>query len=129
MSNSTKVRKRVKQLKGRPVCVTLHDGRSYVGWITGIEKERLTLSGQYRNRKSKRKSSSRSQRATISGLMPLFGSLLGNAGVGATGAGATAFSGLGFLGMMQKSLPLMKMGYSMIKSIMPFVGQMKSFMA
>ncbi|MFD2882043.1 hypothetical protein ACFTAO_49465 [Paenibacillus rhizoplanae] len=31
MANSTKLRKRAQQLKGQPVCITLHNGRSYVG--------------------------------------------------------------------------------------------------
>ncbi|AOZ92663.1 hypothetical protein [Paenibacillus crassostreae] len=125
MSRTTKLRKRATQLKSRPVCITLHDGRSYVGWITGLEKQALILSGQRNHRKPNRNSHSRSQKATISGLMPLFGSLLGNGGA----AGGAVAGGLGFIGMMQKSWPLMKMGYSMIKSIMPFLGSLKGLMA
>lgn len=123
MSSSTKVRNRAKQLKGRPVCITLHDGRSYMGWITGIEKEGLILSGQLKNRTSKRRySPTRSKKATVSGLMPLFGSLLGNAGAGAAGFG-------GFIGMMQKAVPVMQMGYKMIRTIMPLMGGIKGLMA
>lgn len=122
MVNSTKVRNRAKQLKGRPVCITLHDGRSYMGWITGIEKEGLILSGQRTHRTSKKNSRSRSKKATVSGLMPLFGSLFGNAGAGATGFG-------GFLGMVQKAVPVMQMGYKMIKTIMPLMGGLKGLMA
>lgn len=80
MSNRAKIRKRAEQLKGRPVCVTLHDGRTYVGWITGLDKDGLTLSkprkNKNKNKKSKKHSSSRSRKANVSGLMPLFGSLL-----------------------------------------------------
>lgn len=87
MSNRAKIRKRAEQLKGRPVCVTLHDGRTYVGWITGLDKDGLTLSkprkNKSKNRKSKRHTHSR-QKANVSGLMPLFGSLFGMGG-GAAG--------------------------------------------
>ena len=121
MSSSAKVRSRAKQLKGRPVCITLHDGRSYMGWITGIDKEGLTLSGQRTHRTSKKNSRSRSKKATVSGLMPLFGSLLGNTG-GLSGFG-------GFLGMMQKAIPVVQMGYKMIKTIMPLMGGIKGLMA
>ncbi|WP_438348136.1 hypothetical protein ACP8HI_21225 [Paenibacillus sp. FA6] len=131
MANSTKIRKRAKQLKARPVRVTLHDGRSYVGWITGFEKEGLVLSTQRRNSKSKRKPPSRSQKATVSGLLPLFGLLFGNMGGGATGAtstGNTGFGGLGFLSMIQRSWPVMRMGYSTIRSIIPLIGGIKGLM-
>ncbi|MGF7049644.1 small nuclear ribonucleoprotein (snRNP)-like protein [Paenibacillus sp. DS2015] len=128
MSSSTRVRKRAQQLKGRPVRVTLHDGRSYVGWISGIEKQGLILSEQRSPRKSTRNSHSHSQKATVSGLMPLFGSLLGNAGgIGAAGAG-TAGS-IGFLGMIQKAVPFMQMGYKMIRTIMPLMGGLKGLIA
>ena len=144
MAKSTKVRKRAKKLKGRPVRVTLHDGRSYVGWITGLEKDGLILSTQRRNRKSKRKPPSRSRKATVSGFLPLLGLLLGNFGGGATGGtggtggtdatgatstGTTGLGGLGFLGMIQKTWPVMRMGYSTIKSIIPLIGGIKGLMA
>lgn len=62
MSNRAKIRKRAEQLKGRPVCVTLHDGRTYVGWITGIDKDGLTLS---KPRKNKNKSKNRKSKDTL----------------------------------------------------------------
>lgn len=40
MGNSARVRKQAKRLKGRKVCITLHDGRTYVGWITGLDQGR-----------------------------------------------------------------------------------------
>ncbi|MHA0856784.1 hypothetical protein [Paenibacillus sp. CMAA1364] len=137
MANSAKVRKRAKQLKGRPVCVTLNDGRKYVGWITGTQKEQLVLTTQPSNRKSKRKSSSRSQKATVSGLLPLLGLFLGNMGGGAAAGasagastGATGFGGImGFMGMIQRTWPVVRMGYSTIKSIIPLIGGIKRLMA
>ncbi|AIQ21589.1 hypothetical protein MKX41_25805 [Paenibacillus sp. FSL R5-0475] len=138
MSNRAKIRKRAEQLKGRPVCVTLHDGRTYVGWITGLDKDGLTLSkprkNKNKNKKSKKHSSSRSRKANVSGLMPLFGSLFGMGG-GAAGAaesassGASGFGGImGFVGMIQRTMPVVKMGYNMIKSISPFLNGLKGLM-
>ena len=138
MSNRAKIRKRAEQLKGRPVYVTLHDGRTYVGWITGLDKDGLTLSkprkNKNKNKKSKKHSSSRSRKANVSGLMPLFGSLFGMGG-GAAGAaesassGASGFGGImGFVGMIQRTMPVVKMGYNMIKSISPFLNGLKGLM-
>lgn len=143
MANTTKIRKRAEQLKGRPVCITLHDGRTYVGWITGLDKNGLTLSKPRKNKhkKSKKHSSSRSRKANVSGLMPLFGSLFGMGG-GALGPQEQGcqfrrrwiwrirgFGGIGnFIGMVQKTMPVMKMGYNMIKSISPFLNGLKGLM-
>ncbi|WP_339318021.1 hypothetical protein [Paenibacillus sp. FSL R10-2734] len=136
MANRAKIRKRAEQLKGRPVCITLHDGRTYVGWITGLDKDGLTLSKprKNKNKKSKRRTHSRSQKANVSGLMPLFGSLLGMGG-GAAGAIDAASSGpsgfgriMGFVGMIQRTMPVVKMGYNMIKSISPFLNGLKGLM-
>lgn len=125
MANSTRVRKQAKRFKGRPVCVTLHDGSSYVGWISGVDKEGLILSKPRKNKPSHRSSSSRSRKAKVSGFMPLFGSLFGNAGAG----GFSGFGGfMGMIGMVQKAMPVMRMGYSMIKTIRPFINGLKGLM-
>lgn len=132
MANSTKIRKRAEQLKGKPVCITLYDGRTYVGWISGLDKEGLTLSKPRNNKKTKRKTPSRSRKATVSGFMPLLGTLLGNSGGGTPGLGGIGGSGfggfMGFIGMMQKAMPVMRMGYNMIKSISPFMAGLKGLM-
>ncbi|WP_340006147.1 hypothetical protein MHH52_01265 [Paenibacillus sp. FSL K6-0276] len=131
MSNRAKIRKRAEQLKGRPVCITLHDGRTYVGWITGLDKDGLTLAKPRKNKKSKRHSSSRSRKANVSGLMPLFGSLFGMGGGAAEAAssGPSGFGGImGFVGMIQRTMPVVKMGYNMIKSISPFLNGLKGLM-
>ncbi|MFF2019551.1 MULTISPECIES: hypothetical protein [Paenibacillus] len=126
MGKSTKIRKQAKQLQGRPVCITLHDGRSYVGFITGLEKEALVLSRPSRSPKSRKKGRSRSKKAEVSGFMPLLGSLFGG-GFG-SGEASGGLGGLGFFGMIQKTMPLMKMGYNMIKTIRPFIGELKGLM-
>lgn len=143
MANTTKIRKRAEQLKGRPVCITLLDGRTYVGWITGLDKNGLTLSKPRKNKhkKSKKHSSSRSRKANVSGLMPLFGSLFGMGG-GALGpqeqglpvpeAVDLADSGVRRNRQLYwngtKTMPVMKMGYNMIKSISPFLNGLKGLM-
>ncbi|KHL95918.1 MULTISPECIES: hypothetical protein [Paenibacillus] len=126
MANSTKIRKRAQQLKGRPVCITLHDGRSYVGWITDLNKEAVILSRTSTHHKPKRKSSSGARKADVSGFMPLLGSFMGGAG-GAAGIGGLG-KFMGMFGMVQKAMPVMKMGYNMIKSIRPFLGGLKGLM-
>lgn len=140
MANRAKIRKQAEQLRGKPVRITLYDGRSYVGWITDLDKDGLTLSKPRKkiNKKSKRHNHSRSRKANVSGLMPLFGSLfgLGGGAAGATGAtgaaaglGASGLGGImGFVGMMQRTIPVVKMGYNMIKSISPFMNGLKGLM-
>ncbi|MEK3881158.1 hypothetical protein [Paenibacillus sp. FSL M7-0420] len=129
MANSTKLRKRAQQLKGQPVCITLHNGRSYVGWITDLNQEAVILSrpGTRKGPTPKRKSSSAARRAEVSGFMPLLGSLMGGGG-GAAGIGGGLGRFMGMFGMVQKAMPVMKMGYNMIKSIRPFLGGLKGLM-
>ncbi|MHA6534785.1 hypothetical protein [Paenibacillus sp. BAC0078] len=130
MGQPTKIRKRAKELKGRPVCITLHDGRSYVGYITGLQKDVLILSRPATGRTSRKKSPARSRKAEVSAFMPLLGSFFGGAGAGAAGGGLAAglSSGLRFIGFMQKAMPVMKMGYGMIKTIRPFFNGLKGLM-
>jgi hypothetical protein len=135
MGNSARVRKQAKRLKGRKVCITLHDGRTYVGWITGLDQGALILSKQRSSHKPRRASTSRSQKATTSAFLPMLGSLLGGSGAGAAGLGG-GLGGLGglmggglrFFGMIQKAMPVMKMGYGMIKTIRPFMSGLKGLM-
>ncbi|MDF9840784.1 MULTISPECIES: hypothetical protein [unclassified Paenibacillus] len=140
MGNSAKVRRQAKQLKGRKVCVTLHDGRTYVGWITGCEKEGVVLSVQPRARKKAGSASTaRAKQAEVSAFMPLLGPLLGNLG-GAGGAGAglgglmggglggLMGGGLRFFGLIRRAMPVVKMGYGMIKQIRPFMNGLKGLM-
>lgn len=131
MGNSAKVRKQAKQLKGRKVCITLHDGRTYVGWITGCEKEAVILSAGPRTRSKSGKKTSRSQQAEVSAFMPLLGPLLGGlggAGGGGAGLGGIMGNGLRFFGMIQKAFPVVKMGYGMIRQIRPFMSGLKGLM-
>ncbi|MEK8210822.1 LSm family protein [Paenibacillus sp. FSL L8-0463] len=138
MGNSAaRMRKQAKRLKGRKVCITLHDGRTYVGWITGLDQGALILSKRRSNHKPRRASTSRSQKATTSAFLPMLGTLLGGSGAGAAGGpggglggglGGLMGGGLRFFGMIQKAMPVMKMGYSMIKTIRPFMSGLKGLM-
>lgn len=132
MGQTTKIRKRAKELKGRPVCITLHDGRSYVGYITGLQKDVLILSrpAAPRGRTTSKKSPARSRKAEVSAFLPLLGSFFGGAGAGAAGGGLAAglSGGLRFFGMIQRAMPVMKMGYGMIKTIRPFFNGLKGLM-
>lgn len=138
MGNSTKIRRQAKQLKGRKVCITLHDGRSYVGWISGLEQEALLLSRPHASSKRKRgrTSPSRSKKVETSAFLPMLAPLFGGgAGAGAGlgglmggGLGGMLGGGLRFFGMIQKAMPVMKMGYGMIKTIKPFMNGLKGLM-
>ncbi|WP_238650590.1 hypothetical protein [Paenibacillus piscarius] len=126
MAQQAKLRKQAQRLKGQPVCITLHNGRSYVGWITDLNQEAVILSrpSTRPGPKSKgRRPSKAAHKANVSSFMPLLGSLMGGAG-GAGGLGRL----MGMFGMVQKAMPVMKMGYNMIKSIRPFLGGLKGLM-
>jgi len=43
MTQSKEVFARAKLLQGRPVCITLHSGKTYVGYITDVNSSGLTL--------------------------------------------------------------------------------------
>jgi small nuclear ribonucleoprotein (snRNP)-like protein len=127
-------RKQTKRLMSQPVYVLLNDGSHYVGWITGVEKQRLMLSGVKGKRNQRQSSSSRSEKARISGLLgglfnPFsFAPGAGNAvGGAATAGGIGGLGGFGgFMGFMQKALPVFNMGFGMIKTIMPLLGAFKA---
>lgn len=90
--------------------------------------------GRSQNRKrvnGTRKPSTRSRavsRAQVSSFLPMMGSLFGGLG-GAASAGGILGGGMRLFGMIQQFMPVMKMGYGMIKSIHPFMGAVKGLMA
>jgi small nuclear ribonucleoprotein (snRNP)-like protein len=139
--NVKRISAKVKRLRGQPVCVVLNDGSYYVGWITGIEKNEFILSANKGQGKLNHTSSRHSKKAMVSGLFPALGSLLGGAGganvlptpTGAASADSGASGGLGwlgglsgFMGFMQKAVPMFRMGYGMVKTIMPLFGGFKA---
>ncbi|MCF2716607.1 hypothetical protein LWE69_04710 [Paenibacillus sp. UKAQ_18] len=164
MAQSKEMRARAKKFQGRPVCVTLHSGETYVGYITDVNYGGLVLasagvpprtsSGKQGSRSIKRRagthapgvrlgnrksgarkpsgrSRSRKPDAKVSAFLPMMGSLLGGLGgstAGAGGLGSMLGGGLRLFGMIQKFVPVVKMGYGMIKSIRPFLGAVKGLM-
>ncbi|MDY8022185.1 hypothetical protein [Paenibacillus polymyxa] len=164
MAQSKEMRARAKKFQGRPVCVTLHSGETYVGYITDANYGGLVLasagvpprasSGKQDSRSLKRRagahapgvrlgnrksgarkpsgrSRSRKPDAKVSAFLPMMGSLLGGLGgstAGAGGLGSMLGGGLRLFGMIQKFVPVVKMGYGMIKSIRPFLGAVKGLM-
>ncbi|KOY17949.1 hypothetical protein [Paenibacillus xylanivorans] len=90
--------------------------------------------GRSQNRKrvnGTRKPSTRSRtvsRAQVSSFLPMMGSLFGGLG-GAASAGGMLGGGLRMFGMIQQFMPVVKMGYGMIKSIHPFMGAVQGLMA
>ncbi|MBY7737952.1 hypothetical protein [Paenibacillus polymyxa] len=164
MAQSKEMRARAKKFQGHPVCVTLHSGETYVGYITDVNRGGLILasagapsrasSGKQDSRSFKRRASShapgvrlgnrksgarkpssrsrsRKPDAKVSAFLPMMGSLLGGLGgstAGAGGLGGMLGGGLRLFGMIQKFVPVVKMGYGMIKSIRPFLGAVKGLM-
>lgn len=164
MAQSKEMRARAKKFQGRPVCVTLHSGETYVGYITDVNRGELILAsagapprassgvkdsrslksrasshaqgvrlGNRRSgaRKPSGRSRSRKPDAKVSAFLPMMGSLLGGLGgatAGAGGLGGMLGGGLRLFGMVQKFVPVVKMGYGMIKSIRPFLGAVKGLM-
>lgn len=173
MAQSKEMFARAKQLQGRPVCITLYSGKTYVGYITDVNSNVLTLasagtqsstsSGKQGSRRpmqgktsgkkssSSRRNSSRNPSvrsgslkspppirhrkpdAQISSFLPLIGSLFGGLG-GLGGAslgplGGALGGGIRLFGMVRRFVPVMKMGYGMIKSIRPFLGAVQGLMA
>ncbi|WP_018751715.1 hypothetical protein [Paenibacillus sanguinis] len=176
MANSAKIRQRAIQLKDRPVCITLRNGQTYVGWISGFDENGVTLSGKPKTKKSHKKTakktSSRRKKAQVRALSPSFNGLsappwdtttgsrplppeipsptaFGNPymGMGWNGGEYGYGSGAGSLVSLspttaipvrprmrelietaKKYMPVMKLGYNAIRSIIPFFNGIKALM-
>lgn len=176
MANSAKIRQRAIQLKDQPVCITLHNGQTYVGWISGFDENGVTFSGKPKAKKSHKKtakkSSSRRKKAQVRALSPSFNG--GSAppwdtttglrpvppegpspatfanpymGMGWNGGGYGYGSGAGnpvslsptagtpgrprmreWIDTARKYMPVMKLGYNAIRSIIPFFNGIKALM-
>ncbi|MCG7381317.1 hypothetical protein [Paenibacillus sp. ACRRY] len=167
MAKINDIRLKAKRYKAKPVCVTLHNGETYIGYIAEVNNGGVVLTGggtvlgtpttggnlqrSNRNRKvvtgnkggssykrkqgkGTRKPSTRSRhmsQAQVSSFLPMMGSLFGGLGGGAAagGAGGLLGGGMRLFGMIQQFVPVVKMGYGMIKSIKPFMGAVQGLMA
>ncbi|WP_334072567.1 MULTISPECIES: hypothetical protein [Paenibacillus] len=85
-------------------------------------------------RKPSGHSRSRKPDAKVSAFLPIMGSLFGGLGgpggtaAGTGGLGGMLGGGLRLFGMIRRFVPLVKMGYGMIKSIRPFLGAVQGLM-
>lgn len=172
MVKTNEIHVKAKRLKDRPVCVTLYNGETYIGYISSVNNEGVELTGggkatsismpqktvvkgkrprrmrsnslissktaSSRSRKKGKvipKSSVRSRttsrvstrQANVSSFMPMMGSLLGGLG-GAGSFGGMLGGGMRLFGMIQRFVPVVKMGYGMIKQIQPFMGAVQGLM-
>jgi hypothetical protein len=151
-AKSTINRNNAKQWVGKPVFIELKDGRTYIGWVTGAERGQLSISGRRSPKKVRGAAPKhRSGKAQVSSFLPGMlgnmmggGSLFGGGGGGAGLAGAAAGAGVpgvpgaeagggfglgglgGFMGFLGKAMPMMKMGFGMIKTIMPLLKVFKA---
>lgn len=163
MAKTNEMRLKAKQYKDRPVCVTLHSGETYIGYITDVNNRGVVLTGGgtiSRKATSGRKTSSSKQksgpranstraqsrkringthnkpsthsrtasRAQVSSFLPMMGSLFGGLG-GAGSLGGMLGGGMRLFGMIQQFVPVVKMGYGMIKQIQPFMGAVQGLMS
>lgn len=170
MAQSKEMRARAKKLQGHPVCVTLNNGETYVGYITDVNSSGVVLAGagalprpssgkqstrSLKNRAGARppgvrpgsrrsgarkpsgRSRSRKPDAQVSAFLPILGSLFGGFGgsggtasaAGTGGLGGMLGGGMRLFGMIRRFVPVVKMGYGMIKSIRPFLGAVQGLMA
>jgi hypothetical protein len=142
-----------KRWIGVPVCVVLKDGNYYVGWITGVKNEGMTLSGRKGHGKLTPSTIQHAENAQISGLfsgfsMPMagggwggdsfgFNPMGGGLAPGGMPAGgmpaggvpaannAAAKNGGGMMGMLGKIVPGIKLGFGIMRTIMPLLGGLK----
>ncbi|MET3941537.1 hypothetical protein ABIC22_004349 [Paenibacillus sp. PvP094] len=167
MAKINDIRLKAKRYKAKPVCVTLHNGETYIGYIAEVNNGGVVLTGggtvlstptpgdsshrsngnrkavsgskggsshKRKQGKGTRKPSTRSRQmsqAQVSSFLPMMGSLFGGLGGGAAagGAGGLLGGGMRLFGMIQQFVPVVKMGYGMIKSIKPFMGAVQGLMA
>ncbi|MCC3371530.1 hypothetical protein [Cohnella sp. REN36] len=133
---------RVRPWIGAPVCVVLKDGSYYVGYISEVGRGHFTLHGEKSPRKWRGSRSRPSGSVRTSGLLGLASSLFGGglggglggllgggAGLpgaaGALGAGGIGATGGGMFGMLGKAWPGIKLGFGMLRTIMPLLGGLK----
>ncbi|XID94729.1 hypothetical protein ACF3MZ_09520 [Paenibacillaceae bacterium WGS1546] len=131
------LKEKAGRMVGQPVCVELVDGSLYVGRIAGVRKGELLLAGREIPSKPRSRKRKGKRKARVSGFFPgETGSLFGGfpaAEAGAAGAGvaqAEAGGGLlgglgglgglaGIMGFIGKAMPIIRMGMSVVKTIMP----------
>jgi hypothetical protein len=108
--------------------VVLKDGSYYIGELSQIEGQAVTLSGLRANNKMPASIARSGDKAQISGfLSALFGGQpSGPAAEGAVeGEAVAAGGGGGGFGFLGQIVPHIKLGMNVIKTIMPLMGMLK----
>lgn len=106
----------------QPVVAVLKDGSYYVGIMTGIEKDAVTLSAIHADKKLPDDLIDRKDKAQISGLLSaLFGGMP-NSGNPGTESPASNQEMPGLFGQI---LPHIRIGMNMLQTIMPLMGLFK----
>jgi hypothetical protein len=129
-----------KRCVGQPVCVVMHDGSYYLGWITDVEKDDFILSGHKGRNKMSRSAIQHADKARVAGFFPDMSALDFGGGWGAApfsfapgGGGAPPNGGVqapgnaggGWMGMLGKAWPGIRMGIGMVQTLMPLLGGFK----
>ncbi|AWP28121.1 hypothetical protein [Paenibacillus sp. Cedars] len=113
---------------GQPVVVVLKDGSYYIGELSQIEGQAVTLSGLRANNKMPASIARSGDKAQISGFLsalfggPPSGPVAEGAVEGEAVAAGGGGGGFGFLGQI---VPHIKLGMNVIKTIMPLMGMLK----
>ncbi len=144
-SKSRMVIEDAKRWMGQPVCIVLKDGSFYVGVITEVENRELTLSGKKGRGKVNSSFVQSAEKAKLNGFFPqapaapaslfgggwedgLFGFRPGGAGGVPAGPKTPVKAGggiLGMLGIAGKFWPILKIGFGMLRTIVPLLGGLK----
>jgi hypothetical protein len=123
----------------QPVYVVLNDGSFYAGWITDVNEEAFTLSGQKGKGKLKKTSIDQLDKMKTSAFIPdniAFNSLqdggwadpfaFAPAREGPTAAGGAGWGGLGgFMGFVKQVWPPIQIGMGIVRAVMPLMGGLK----
>ncbi|WEK55904.1 MAG: hypothetical protein P0Y55_07620 [Candidatus Cohnella colombiensis] len=143
--NQKAIHTKARQMVGQPVYVELMDGSYYIGYISQVDKREFVLTGTKGKGNMKRRQTTRVKKAKVSGLLPGLFSMLGNGGALSAMSSASPFAGnpaaaasgnaSGFMGglggfggmfdMVRRSWPMIRMGYGVVRQIMPLFGGLK----
>ncbi|MCJ8013732.1 hypothetical protein MUG84_18560 [Paenibacillus sp. KQZ6P-2] len=115
----TNKRKSSAKMLGKPVLVVLKDGSYYIGTMSSIDRDGVTLSG-VRSDRMPAPMMRQGEKAQVSGILSmLFGGSGRAAGPGAARGGS---GGPGMFGFFGKIIPNIRIGMNVMRAIMPLMG-------
>lgn len=107
-------KKKAAQWVGQPVIVVLKDGRQYVGMVSSIDNDVVTLSALQTDQRLPGSTSDSREKAQISGFFDSFFSE------------SALNNGTNMLGFINGMIPNIRIGMNLLKSIMPIMGMFKA---